>query len=62
MQKRSREDVKAWFKELNITQAEWGRRNGYSSNEISRVLTGKSKLNYGREREIAIKLNLQLES
>lgn len=42
MQKRSREDVKAWFKELNITQAEWGRRNGYSSNEISRVLTGKS--------------------
>ncbi|KGQ56901.1 DNA-binding protein [Gallibacterium anatis] len=60
MKKRSREEVKAWFKEQNITQTEWGRRNGYSSNEISRVLTGKSKLNYGREREIAIKLQIQL--
>jgi len=62
MKKRTREDVKSWFKELNLTQAEWGRRNGYNSNEISRVLSGKSKLNYGREREIAIKLNINLES
>ncbi|THA46679.1 DNA-binding protein, partial [Histophilus somni] len=30
--------------------------------EISRVLTGKSKCLYGREREIAIKLNIALES
>nr|DAU57463.1 MAG TPA: hypothetical protein [Caudoviricetes sp.] len=61
MKKRTREEVKAWLKELNITQTEWGRRNGYSSNEISRVLSGKSKLNYGREREIAIKLNIQID-
>ena len=61
MKKRTREEVKAWFKELNITQTEWGRRNGYSSNEISRVLSGKSKLNYGREREIALKLNIQID-
>ncbi|ANN81559.1 phage-associated protein, BcepMu gp16 family [Aggregatibacter actinomycetemcomitans] len=61
MQKKTREEVKAWFKEINITQAEWGRRNGYTSNEISRVLNGRSKLNYGREREIAIKLNIQLD-
>ena len=61
MQKRTREEVKAWFKELNIAQTEWGRRNGYSSNEISRVLSGKSKLNYGREREIALKLNIQID-
>ncbi|MDY4713507.1 DNA-binding protein [Actinobacillus minor] len=61
MQKRTREEVKAWFKELNLTQAEWGRRNGYNSNEISRVLNGKSKCNYGREREIAIKLNIHIE-
>ena len=26
MQKKTREEVKAWFKEINITQAEWGRR------------------------------------
>ena len=61
MKKRTREEVKASLKELNITQTEWGRRNGYSSNEISRVLSGKSKLNYGREREIAIKLNIQID-
>ncbi|MEX4489307.1 DNA-binding protein [Haemophilus influenzae] len=61
MKKRTREEVKVWFKELNITQTEWGRRNGYSSNEISRVLSGKSKLNYGREREIALKLNIQID-
>lgn len=61
MQRKSREDVKAWLKAQNLTQTEWGRRNGYSSNEISRVLSGKSKLNYGREREIAIKLGLHLE-
>ncbi|MDY4480264.1 DNA-binding protein [[Pasteurella] aerogenes] len=62
MKKRTREEVKNWFKELNITQAEWGRQNGYNANEISRVLNGRSKLNYGREREIAIKLNLNLET
>ncbi|HHT7859555.1 DNA-binding protein [Pasteurella multocida] len=62
MKNRTREEAKAWFKEVNITQAEWERRNGYSSNEISRVLNGKSKLNYGREREIAIKLNIALEN
>ena len=61
MKKRTREEVKVWLKELNITQTEWGRRNGYSSNEISRVLSGKSKLNYGRERDIALKLNIQID-
>lgn len=58
MRRKSREEAKAWLKEQNLTQAEWGRRNGYSSNEISRVLSGKSKLNYGREREIAIRLGI----
>lgn len=58
MQKRTRSEAKAWLKEQNITQAEWGRRNGYNSNEICRVLNGKSKLNYGRERDIAIKLGI----
>ena len=61
MKKRTREEVNVWLKELNITQTEWGRRNGYSSNEISRVLSGKSKLNDGREREIALKLNIQID-
>ncbi|AWP53803.1 TPA: DNA-binding protein [Haemophilus influenzae] len=43
MQKKTRDEVKLWLRDLNITQAEWGRRNGYTSNEISRVLNGKSK-------------------
>ncbi|PJG83795.1 DNA-binding protein [Caviibacterium pharyngocola] len=62
MKKRSREETKQWFRDKNITQAEWGRQNGYNSNEISRVLNGKSKCLYGRERDIAIKLNIHLEN
>ena len=62
MQKKTRDEVKLWLRDLNITQAEWGRRNGYTSNEFSRVLNGKSKCLYGREREIALKLNIHLDS
>lgn len=61
MQKRTREEAKQWLKDQNITQAQWGRENGYTSAEVGRVLNGKSKCSYGREREIAIKLNIQLD-
>lgn len=60
MKKLTRAEAKRWLKDNNMTQAEWGRRNGYTSNEIGRVLNGLSKCLYGREREIAIKLNIQL--
>ncbi|PIE42523.1 MAG: DNA-binding protein [Gammaproteobacteria bacterium] len=61
MKKVTREEAKKRLKDKNITQAEWGRQNGYTSNEIGRVLNGLSKCRYGREREIAIKLNIQLD-
>lgn len=57
----NRKEARNWLKSQNITQAQWARDNGYTSSEVSRVLTGKSKLSYGREREIAIKLNIKLD-
>lgn len=61
MQKRTLEEVKKWFKDQNITQAQWARDNGYSGQEVNAVVTGRAKCQYGRAREIAIKLNLQLD-
>ncbi|MDP8079550.1 DNA-binding protein [Phocoenobacter skyensis] len=61
MKKRTRKQAKKWLKDINMTQSEWGRQNGYSANEVGRVLNGKSKCSYGRERDIALKLNIKLE-
>ncbi len=61
MKKRTREETKKWLKDLNITQAEWARKNGFTPNELGRVLNGKSKCSYGRERSIAIKLNIKID-
>lgn len=61
MSKKTLLEVKKWLKENNITQAQWARNNGYNSVEVNRVLSGKSKCTYGRAREIAIKLNIQLD-
>lgn len=58
MKKRTPSEVRQWLREKNLTQAEWGRQNGFHTNEISRVLTGKSKLRFGREREIALRLKM----
>ncbi len=61
MQKRTLEEVRKWLKDQNITQAQWARENGYTGQEVNSVLTGRAKCQYGRTREIAIKLNLQLD-
>ena len=61
MQKRTLEEVRKWLKDQNITQAKWARENGYTGQEVNSVLTGRAKCQYGRTREIAIKLNLQLD-
>ena len=58
MQKRTLEEVRKWLKDQNITQAQWARENGYTGQEVNSVLTGRAKCQYGRTREIAIKLNL----
>lgn len=61
MKKRTREEIRKWFKDQNITQAQWARENGYTGQEVNTVLTGRAKCQYGRTREIAIKLNMQLD-
>lgn len=60
MQKRNREEAKRWLSEQNITVAQWARDNGYTNIEVYRVLNGQSKCLYGRGKEIARKLNIQL--
>lgn len=60
MQKRTREEAKRWLSEQNITVAQWARDNGYTNIEVYRVLNGQSKCLYGRGKEIARKLDIQL--
>lgn len=61
MKKRTREEAKQWLKDQNKTAAQWARENGFNSVDVSRVLNGQSKCLYGQGREIAVKLNIQLD-
>lgn len=61
MDKRTASEAKKWLKEQNITIAQWARENGHNSVDVTRVLNGKSKCRYGQAREIAMKLNINLE-
>jgi putative phage-related DNA-binding protein len=60
MQKRTRAEAKQWFRDQNLTVSDWARANGYNSVEVYRVLNGQSKCLYGRGKEIARKLNIEL--
>lgn len=61
MKKRTFAEAKQWLKDQNKTAAQWARENGYNSTDVTRVLNGKSKCQWGQAREIAIKLNIQLD-
>lgn len=61
MKKRTFAEAKQWLKDQNITAAQWARENGHNSTDVTRVLNGKSKCQWGQAREIAIKLNIQLD-
>lgn len=60
MPKRTRAEAKQWFREQNLTVADWARANGYSGIDVYRVLNGQNKCLYGRGKEIARKLNIEL--
>ncbi len=62
MKKRTRQEAKRWLSDQNLTVAEWARQNGYTSTEVYRVVNGHAKCLYGRGKEIAIKLNINLDS
>nr|DAK41579.1 MAG TPA: hypothetical protein [Caudoviricetes sp.]DAK77743.1 MAG TPA: hypothetical protein [Caudoviricetes sp.]DAX52867.1 MAG TPA: hypothetical protein [Caudoviricetes sp.] len=61
MQKCTPAQAKQWLKNQNITAAQWARDHGFNSADVSRVLNGKTKAVRGMAREIAIKLNIQLD-
>lgn len=54
--------VKALFRQRGITFTQWAEENGYSRNEVYRVLNGQVKANYGKAHEIAVKLGLKSET
>lgn len=60
LEKRTRQQAREWLREQNLTISEWARQNGYTTLEVSRVLSGESKCLYGRGREVAIKLNIEV--
>lgn len=56
------DQVKALFRQRGITFTQWAEENGYSRNEVYRVLNGQAKANYGKAHEIAVKLGLKSET
>ena len=53
------EQIKNRFRQRGITFTQWAEENGYSRNEVSRVLNGQTKARYGKAHEIAVKLGLK---
>ncbi|MBE8614772.1 DNA-binding protein [Morganella morganii] len=53
------EQVKTLFRQRGITFTRWAEENGYTRNEVYRVLNGQAKAHYGKSHEIAVKLGLK---
>lgn len=53
------EQVKRRFKASGTTFTRWASENGYTPNEVYRVLNGQAKANYGKSHDIAVKLGLK---
>lgn len=53
------ERVKTNFRKRGITFTKWAEENGYTANEVYRVLNGQAKAHYGKAHEIAVKLGLK---
>ncbi|MFT2791774.1 DNA-binding protein [Serratia sp. T13T92] len=53
------EQVKTLFRQQGITFTRWAEENGYTRNEVYRVLNGQAKAHYGKSHEIAVKLGLK---
>ncbi|ASQ19255.1 DNA-binding protein [Salmonella enterica] len=56
------EQVKSLFRQRGVTFTRWAEENGYSRNEVYRVLNGFTKGRYGKSHEIAVKLGLKPDS
>lgn len=53
------EQVKENFRRSGKTITEWAAENGYTRNEVYRVLNGQAKAHYGKAHDIAVKLGLK---
>lgn len=53
------EQIKTLFRQRGITFTRWAEENGYTRNEVYRVLNGQTKAHYGKSHEIAVKLGLK---
>jgi len=51
--------VKENFRQAGKTISDWATENGYTRNEVYRVLNGQAKANYGKAHDIAVKLGLK---
>ena len=56
----SAEQVKERFRLAGKTFTEWAEENGYTRNEVYRVLNGQAKANYGKAHEIAVALGMKV--
>ncbi|ENX33918.1 BcepMu gp16 family phage-associated protein [Acinetobacter colistiniresistens] len=53
------EQVKKEFVDNGIPVSTWAETNGFTSQEVYKVLNGQSKGNYGRAHKIAVALGLK---
>lgn len=53
------DQVKERFRLAGKTFTAWAQENGYTRQEVYRVLNGQHKANYGKAHEIAVKLGLK---
>ncbi|MDA8254173.1 MAG: DNA-binding protein [Betaproteobacteria bacterium] len=56
---RTPEEVKATFKHKGISIAQWATANGYSTNLVFEVLSGRKKGDRGQSHKIAVALGLK---
>lgn len=54
------EQIKKDFLANGTTISGWARKNGYTPRQVSLVLNGQIKGNYGRGHDIAVALGLKL--
>ncbi|PTS85507.1 DNA-binding protein [Pseudomonas sp. HMWF032] len=52
--------VKERFRQRGKTITAWAVENGYTRNEVYRVLNGQAKANYGKAHDIAVALGLKV--
>jgi len=51
--------IKNQFRLRGITFTQWAQQNGYTRQEVYRVLNGQAKCHYGKAHDIAVKLGLK---